>query len=272
MSETETPDSAEESSDEAGFEFIADGDTLDAIVDPLAATDKEAVVEFSDDGFVAHTVGPANVLMAQVEAPSDAFEHYEGGGVTTGFPLEMYTDMATASDRAKTVWNGDGTITVESGPVDATIACIDPDTIETKTPTERVYNGITVEWSMPPSDLETALRATTKFARDSAQFHITPGDDGEEPGAALRKRGDGKEEVRSEFEHAEFDEEPPKPVVSKQAEQYLGYVRKAMPSGSSAPDDFTVDMYADTDWPVVFEWTHHGIDVTMVQAPRLDNQ
>lgn len=263
MSQHEAQDGEDSGSQIEPFRFEATEDLIDTIIDPLEACDKEAVFTFGDDGLTANTVGPANVLLADVNAPAGAFESFDGGDLTTGLDLAQFTDFATADDTATVSWNVDDyALDVTSGPVDATLDTIAPDSVETMQPKESVYDSAECSWDMTHDDFRTALSATKKLGgtgQETAEFHIDP-DDGT---VSLHKIGDGHERVRAEFENAEIDDEPPSRVVSKQNESYLSRVRKAIPS------DVEVHCLTADGYPVIFEWSHLGVDVTVLQAPRL---
>lgn len=248
------------------FSFEATIDTIDAIVDPVESCNEEAIFEFNDDGIVAHIVDPAKVLMAEVTAPADAFESYDGGALKTSMPLQRFTDMAKTADSAHVAWDlENGTLEVESGPVDATMNTFDPSTVETKRPTDQVFEGATCEWTMPSDDLKTALGATSKMGGNVVDFVAEP--DGT---VGLVKNGDGKNRVRADFDHASLEENPDDRVVASHAEEYLQKVRKAIPTITGANNDVDVTFQTAPDYPVIMQWTHEGVSTTMVQAPRLD--
>lgn len=257
---TESPDAeSEEQSEEqspGGFEGIIDSATFEAALDALQCSMAEARFEFAEDGLVAHGVDPGDVFMSEVELPADVWESYEATGFNCGIRLEKLENMVTGDGLVELSWDRDThKLYIQSGPIEGHVGVMEPDEVRTQRPDEDVWNNADAEWTMPISDLKTALGATNPVGSDVAEFELS------DEFFGILKSGD-TDSVRAEFEEAEI-EELDGPVHVLQSQDYLGNVKSTVPKGAE------LRMLTATEWPLVMEYDIEGVSVTFVQAPRL---
>lgn len=258
-SDTESEPGDESTETSVGtFNGEIDSDTFGVILDALAAANIEAVFEFNDHGAMAHCVDGGSVLMTHVEAPADAFESYEASGLTLGLSLEKLSN-ANAGDVTHLDWDTDKwRLHVDSGPADALLGTVDPEKVRTQSPKEKIWAGADVEWTMPYDDLKAALKVVSSAKGSAVEVHANP------EFLGLRKRGD-VDTWEAAFENAEVAERDGS-TMCLQNEGYLKSVRQAIPNDADEMRCLTA-----SDWPLIIEYSHEGVDVTFVQAPRIQS-
>lgn len=241
-------------------------DALETALDAAQATNDEAVVEITTDGMTWLITDPANVLMAKIEIPADAWIDYAGHDLRLGVDLEKMENVATAADETVLEWDtSENRLHVESGPIDAYIATLAPDTIDIQEPKDSLFNDTHVGWDMPTDDFRTAIGVARNIdGGGSVEIHADPVDGDGDMWVGIRKRGD-TDRVEAGFDDAEIAFGEGERVEVLQDEEYLKDIRQAVPR------DAELRMTARTDWPITIEYSSEGVDVSYVQAPRIED-
>lgn len=240
------------------MEATVEADVLATALDALQAAYREAVAEWRDDGLVMHTVDPGDVLMVRTYIPAESFEAYDSGAFNTGVRLERMEQIATVGDLTHLSWDPEQyRYDVQSGPVDANLSIIAPDEVRTRQPSQDVWDGTTTEWTTTLDEFSTVLKASKTMGGKVTE--ITADHDGDWLG--LVKNGDN-DDVRASFDSADIDAID-SDLRALMSEDYLSEIRKAIPT------DTELRMMAKTDWPLIIEYEHNGVEIEFVQAPRL---
>lgn len=259
MSTSDT-DSDDESTDTTVGTFSGriDSDTLKVILDALEASNIEAIFEFSEDGVAAHNVDGGSVLMTHIDVPASAFESYEARELSLGVDLNKLSN-ANVGDEMDLVWDTDDwRLHVDSGAGHAKLSTVDPEKVRTQDQKQKIWDGTDAEWVMPCDDLKTALQVVSSPRGSAVEVHASPDFLG------LRKAGD-TDDWEAAFSNAEVERRDGSSMCL-QNEDYLKSVRQAIPN-----DTDEVRCYTATDWPLIVEYSYEGVDVTFVQAPRINS-
>lgn len=250
---------AEQEADGTAFDAIIPTDALAVAMDALAATGDEAVLHAGDDAIDGVAVDAAGVMMCHVTINDTAFSSFDGGDVDVGVRLPSFTDAALAGDVTEIAFDVESrTITVDSGPVSARLSPLDPTTVEKKNLNDDLFDAADASWTMPYDTFNDAVTHAARFGGDVVAIHASEAFHG------IRKTGD-VDDIDVEFEDAEWVDEPSGDGhYVLQAEGYLKEIRGAVPS------DAAVTMYTDNEFPTVTHYDYEGVDVTFVQAPRVE--
>lgn len=232
----------------------------DRLFKALQASLDEARFEFDEGGMVAQNVDPANVVMTRTEVPASAWETYESTGLSLGLKLPNLADLATTAESpAEFEWLVEShRLAVRSGPVDAELSAIDPDSVRTQAIREKVVNGMTLEWSMSVDALGTAVKSADRLHGSVVEvIH-------EDGWIGVRKLGD-TDRIEVEFYDAEVHTVPDEDVRTLMNADYLKELWQSMPK------DGEIDCQTATDWPFSMTYDHDDMTITHMQAPRLES-
>lgn len=115
------------------FSLIATAETITDYLAPVTALVDEAKIHFEANGIQIRAVDPANVAMVDAKLRAGAFESYETDGGTIGVDLDRLTDVIGFGDSGDLVHlklnEQTRKLDVAVGPLDYTLALIDPDAI-----------------------------------------------------------------------------------------------------------------------------------------------
>ena len=115
------------------FDAIVVASTLKDYLAPVSALVDECILHLGPERASITAVDPANVAMVEARLGAGAFESYEANGGRLGVNLDRLTDVLDFGDSGALVQlELDGTtrtLDVAVGPLDYTLACVDPDAI-----------------------------------------------------------------------------------------------------------------------------------------------
>lgn len=261
QTETDTEPDEEQAEDEAGrLGLRADTDMLGVALDAIEAVADEAVAEFGPEGARVHVVDPANVLMADVSVPADAFESYAGRDLKLGLRVPRLMGVLKHADaEANIEWDReDYRLRVKAGSLDARLSTLDPTTVRTQELGEDLYKQTTVTFTIDGDDLTRAIRAVDVMGVDVVRLLAD-----EDGFTGVKVRGD-TDSVEVEFD-AEFSAAT-EPVESMLSLDYLKEVRKALPK------DVELTVHGRTEFPAIIEFDHEGVEVAFLLAPRVESE
>lgn len=267
MSSANQTDTEEQTDNTPHVDVIAASDTLDVVIDALGAANNETVLTFTPAGMRANAVDDGNVLMADVYAPADAFESYDvAGEVIVGTYLSKLENFGTVGSVTNLSYEPEtAKFGIQSGPSTVSAASLDPDSISTKELSDDMYDQMKAQWAMPVSDLKTALGVTTEMRGEVVEILASPGDP--ESGEPIRVRKDGDNDTATiAFDDAEWADEPADTQRVLMSEGYLQAIVRAVPSTSTE-----IEMWTKSDFPLLVGYESEGVDVSFLQAPRLES-
>lgn len=267
MSSSNQMDTDEQTDTTPHVDVIAESDTLDVVIDALSAANNETVLTYTPGSMRANAVDNGNVLMADITAPADAFESYDvAGEVVVGTYLSKLENFGTVGATTNLSYEPEtGKFGIRSGPSTVTAASLDPESIATKELSDDMYDQMLAHWTMPVSDLKTALGVTTEMHGEVVEILASPGDP--DDGEPIRVRKDGDNDTATvAFDDAEWVDEPDDTQRVLMSEGYLQNIVRATPS-----KDTEIDVWTKSDFPMLVGYESEGVDVSFLQAPRLEN-
>lgn len=249
--------------------FRVPAGVLGEFLDAMQAVVAEAKCTFdSDDGLRARAVDPANVAMADVEVPADAFERVSGDGTTLGVNLESLADVVGMAPDGESAIVGDLdadsrklALSIPEIGLDYTLALIDPDTIrqepdlpELELPATYVADVAALDRGITAADLcsdHLTLRAV-----DGDTFEICADGDTDDVEVTL-----GGEELLDGRHDGDA------PAASFFSLDYLLDLRGPLPS------DATVSVRVGDEMPTKLRYTTaSGVEVENMLAPRISSE
>lgn len=150
MSESEAADDT--ATDVTPFEAIVRVEAIQAFLDRARTLVDEAKIHVTTDGLEIRAVDPANVALVETTLDAEAFDAYQGAGITFGVNLTRLDDVLGVADSdalAQLALDVEtNKLAIESEGLEFTVACIDPESIrqEPDMDAPEESDGITTEF------------------------------------------------------------------------------------------------------------------------------
>lgn len=254
-------------------EIVTDGDTIKPFLNVIERVDTEAKVRVTEDGLRTEIVDPANVFMADVTIPADAFDTYDlTTEETLGVPVKQLRKLVrrarkgTSDELTLSVQERELTATVTRGYENhnvvsqGTLKLFDPDSIRQSPEIP------SLEWDVELS-LDTAPFTDALGYAMGAADHVEMSVMGVNQHAKALYVG-GETDTRSESVAID-NVDPDETASAIYSADYMTDVLSGI--GDVSPDELTVRF--DEEFPAYFDMEREdtGLQVSFFIAPRVTN-
>lgn len=249
--------------DDAVLETIITAGKLDTTIDILRSLVDEAVLQIGKDGITTSVVEPGNVCgYPTLRLGSAAFESTPSGSFALGINLERLQDTIKRADSGTPVSLGFNPETrklrVQYDRVDASLACIDPDSIRDQpdSPDLELPN----HFSINVGDLEAAAEQVDIVA-ERFDIDVVPGE-----GVTFVGKGDVDDQKyhvpTADLQQSDLGGD----TFAMFSMEFINSLFGAIPSGVD-----TIAVHVGDEFPLLIDYEYAGGDgrVEGMLAPRI---